>query len=267
MVAGGDTSGIGGLRGSLVLGIDGSATDGDHRLRLHAEAGAASGDADLTLRVDRVPPDVTSTRPRVTLGKGRAFDGTATVRVAWTATDAVSGVARTDLERSRGGTWTRVARSTASGTANLPLRHRLQRAVPDRRPRPCRQHRHLARRVDPPPGARLIDGAVVVDRLVADPARVERLGAQRAHRPGLGARATLRFTGRAVAVVAPRGPGKGSIDVTIDGVRVATVDLAAPRSKPRRIVFASSALTPGDHVITVRTRRAGTELDAILVLE
>jgi hypothetical protein len=32
-------------------------------------------------------------------------------------------------------------------------------------------------------------------------------------------------------------------------------------------VFASGALAAGDHVITVHTRKAGTELDAILVLE
>ena len=68
-------------------------------------------------------------------------------------------------------------------------------------------------------------------------------------------------------MVAPRGPGKGRIDIAIDGVKVATVDLSASRVQPRRIVFASGALAIGDHVITVRTRRAGTELDAILVLE
>jgi hypothetical protein len=57
------------------------------------------------------------------------------------------------------------------------------------------------------------------------------------------------------------------MDITIDGTKVATVDLATSKLQPRRVVFASSALTPGDHVIQVRSRRAGTELDAILVLE
>ena len=42
-------------------------------------------------------------------------------------------------------------------------------------------------------------------------------------------------------MVAPRGPGKGRIDVTIDGVRVGSVDLAASRIQQRRIVFASGA--------------------------
>jgi hypothetical protein len=55
--------------------------------------------------------------------------------------------------------------------------------------------------------------------------------------------------------------------VTIDGARVATVDLSASRTQPRRIVFASGALSGGDHIVTVRTRKAGTQLDAILVLE
>ena len=119
---GGNTSAIGGIRGSIVLGIDGSIADGDHHLTLHAGAGAASGDADLVLRVDRAAPDVSSTLPRVTLGRGATFDGTAAVRIAWTATDAVSGVERSDLQRKSGGSWKRVARSTGtSGSATVPV--------------------------------------------------------------------------------------------------------------------------------------------------
>jgi len=258
---------ISGLRGDLVLDIGSAAVEGDHRLTLRADAGDAWSDTSVTLRIDREAPDVTSSVPRITLGTGGTFDGSATVRIRWSATDPVSGVERTDLQRRRGSTWKRVARTQGSGTVGVPLGRdsiaRFRIVARDR-------------------AGNSASSPVITTRLLvrdSSGSRVTWTGPWRTRRAssaagrsvrtarGAGAEATLRFRGRAVAVVAPLGPGKGRIDVTIDGTRVSTVDLSASRTRPRRIVFASRALTPGDHVITVRTRKAGTELDAILVLE
>ena len=105
-------------------------------------------------------------------------------------------------------------------------------------------------------------------RLVADRARapVPRAAASASRAPRLPT-ATLTFTGRGVALVAPRGPGHGKLTITIDGQPVATVDLSSTSTQPRRIVFASGPLASGQHVIRITTRKAGAELDAILVLE
>jgi len=258
---------IAGIRGDVVLDIDPSALEGSHRLQVHAGVGDAGGDAAVTLRIDREAPDVASSRPRITLGKGGTFDGSANVRVSWAATDPLSGVDRTELQRQRDGSWMRLARSRERGSFSIGLDRgataRLRIVARDRA------------------GNSAVSPVINTRLLVRDSAgeRVSWTGGWRTRRlssaagrsvrtaRGAGAEATLQFTGRAVAVVAPRGPGRGRIDVSIDGVRVATVDLSAPRTQPRRIVFASGALVAGDHVITVRTRRAGTQLDAILVLE
>jgi hypothetical protein len=256
-----------GLGGVIALDIGDSAEEGDHALTLHAIADGVTWDASVTLRIDREAPDVTSARLRITLGKSGTFDGTARARIAWSASDRVSGIDRTELQRRSGGTWKRVARAQGSGTVGVSLGKgstaRFRIVARDR-------------------AGNTATSPVLSTRLVvrdSSGSRVSWTGPWRTRHVSsasgrsvrtsreAGAQATLRFKGRAVAVVAPRGPGTGKIDVSIDGARVATVDLAAPRAQQRRIVFASGPLTPGDHVITVRTRRAGTELDAILVLE
>ena len=62
----------------------------------------------------------------------------------------------------------------------------------------------------------------------------------------------LRFTGTEIAVVGTKGLDRGRIRITIDGVRVAIVELRSPTSASRRIVF-HRRLRPGRHTIEVRT--------------
>ncbi|MEZ4596115.1 MAG: S8 family serine peptidase [Chloroflexota bacterium] len=258
---------IAGIRGELVLDVDGTAAEGDHRLAVHAEGGGVATDVPLTLRVDREAPDVAGARPRISLGKGGTYDGSATVRIAWSATDLVSGVERTELQRRRGGGWVRVARAQGSGAVALSL-HTGSSA----RFRIVARDRAGNSATSPVLSTRLVVRDSAGSRVSwTGPWRIRHVSSAsgRSVRTarGAGAQATLRFTGRAVAVVAPRGPGRGSIDVTIDGVRMGSARLSASRSQARRVVFASGALPAGEHVITVRTRKAGAELDAILVLE
>jgi hypothetical protein len=76
----------------------------------------------------------------------------------------------------------------------------------------------------------------------------------------------MKFTGRAIAWVAPTGPHEGRARVWIDGVATATVDLRSRSSRTRRIVFASASLTPGTHRITIRVLQGQVDVDALLVL-
>jgi len=53
-----------------------------------------------------------------------------------------------------------------------------------------------------------------------------------------------------VGLLATRGPGRGRIRIRIDGQAVATIDLRAPSTSVRRVVFARS-LKNGEHTIEV----------------
>lgn len=85
-----------------------------------------------------------------------------------------------------------------------------------------------------------------------------------------GARATLSFSGRAIGVVAQRGPGRGLADILVDGKKVATIDLQAVSLQQRRVVYSVRWSSLGKHIISIVV--AGTnghprvDLDAFVVL-
>ena len=85
-----------------------------------------------------------------------------------------------------------------------------------------------------------------------------------------GATATLRFEGRAIALVAPRGPLSGKADVVLDG-RTWTIDLYRSSVESRRVVFTMSWPTSGTHTITLRNRATSghprIDLDGIVILQ
>ena len=78
------------------------------------------------------------------------------------------------------------------------------------------------------------------------------------------------FTGRSVALVAPRGPGRGLASIWVDGAKVATIDLRSSTLSPRVIVFARSWPGAGRH--SIRIVVAGTpgrprvDVDALIVV-
>ncbi len=84
-----------------------------------------------------------------------------------------------------------------------------------------------------------------------------------------GSRATMTFTGRGVALIAPRSAYRGSIDVYVDGAFVKTVILRTSPSASRQLVFAKAWGSVGTHTIQLRVRSGNTyplvELDAFVV--
>ena len=66
-----------------------------------------------------------------------------------------------------------------------------------------------------------------------------------------GAAASIAFSGRSVAWIGPVGPGRGRARVLIDGRVVRSVNQAAPRYEPRKVLFATSWPTPGRHTLQV----------------
>jgi hypothetical protein len=95
-------------------------------------------------------------------------------------------------------------------------------------------------------------------------------GGSTRHASRAGATAWLSFTGRSVALVAPRGPTRGSARIYVDGIYAGTVSTWAATSASRQLVFARTWPTAGTHRIEVRV--AGTaghprvDVDAFLVL-
>ena len=86
-----------------------------------------------------------------------------------------------------------------------------------------------------------------------------------------GARATLTFTGRSVALVVPKGPSRGAAKLFVDGAYVGSVSLYASSFQARRIVWSRGWATAGTHRVTVEV--SGTaghprvDVDAFVVLK
>jgi hypothetical protein len=85
-----------------------------------------------------------------------------------------------------------------------------------------------------------------------------------------GSSMSLTFSGRAVAVVMPSGPGRGKAQIWVDGVRVGTVDTLRATLAPRRVVFARTWPGVGTHRVKVvvlgTIGRRRVDVDAFLVL-
>ena len=85
-----------------------------------------------------------------------------------------------------------------------------------------------------------------------------------------GRAATFTLTGRAVGIVAPRGPNMGFAQISVDGVLKATIDLSAPSAAPSRVVWQTNWSTKATHKIRIRTLgtlgHPGWAVDAFVVL-
>ncbi len=85
-----------------------------------------------------------------------------------------------------------------------------------------------------------------------------------------GAHATLRFTGRSVAIVAPTGPRRGRARILVDGKRVAVIDLRGEDNVQRQLVWSRSWAGRGPHRIRVEVLgtdgRPRVDLDAFVVV-
>jgi photosystem II stability/assembly factor-like uncharacterized protein len=67
-----------------------------------------------------------------------------------------------------------------------------------------------------------------------------------------GARATLTFTGREIGIIALRGYRLGKVAVSLDGERIATLNLHALHPAQRRLVFRTPVDTAGKHTLVIR---------------
>jgi thermitase len=85
----------------------------------------------------------------------------------------------------------------------------------------------------------------------------------------IGDSVTVSFTGRGIALVAPRGPSRGRARVFVDGTYLKTISLAATSVQERRVVFTKMWWTSGEHTVRFQlagpTSRPRFDVDAFLL--
>jgi len=220
--------------------------------------------------LDTVAPTVSTPSESLTAG---ASLGTSTipVKLGWSGSDATSGVAGFELSQSTDGKPFTAAASTTAATwtgslspgASYTFRARATDVAGNVAawktgrtfPLDLRQESSPTISYDPPWTSELLSGAS---------------GGSVRHTSTAGAAATVSFTGRRIAWVAPKGPTRGSADVYVDGARVATVSLNSTKATSRVIVFNKSWTTSGPHTLQIRNlataNRPRVDVDAFVVL-
>jgi len=81
-----------------------------------------------------------------------------------------------------------------------------------------------------------------------------------------GATMTYTTSARSVAIVAPTGPGFGSVLVSVDGVPSGTISLKGTESRFRQVVFTRTWPAIGPHVIELTVDAGVVDVDAFAAI-
>ena len=204
--------------------------------------------------IDTTAPVVKA--PAVGLRVGLRLTGTnVPVRVSWSGTDAVSGISAFTLGRSADGgtTYNPVTLGSSTATSKTttlaagPTIHRFRVGATDA------SGNTSAWKAGPALTVSLVDDAAVKVTYkgtwtTSTPAAAS--GATLHSTKVRGASASITFTGRGIAWVAPKGTNRGKAALFLDGTRVGTVNLDAA-SASRVLVYAKSWAASGKHTLRI----------------
>ena len=223
------------------------------------------------------PPPTTGTAPTVSTPAVRAVAATVPssgvrAMVRWSLTGSSNGLRRFDLQVSvDGGAYTGLALATATTTGRavtLAAGHRYTfraRAI-DR-----------SGRVGTWVAGGRVRGLTVSDSSTAAVYRgswgtagyAGYLGRKAHYTRASGSTTTVRFSGTGVALIGPKGPGRGRSAIYVDGHYVATIDQLATTFVARRALFVRN-LGAGTHTLVVKalgtTARPMVAVDAVEVI-
>jgi hypothetical protein len=222
----------------------------------------------------------TTTNPRVALQVGSAVGrGKGIALVSWQGSDeGGSGIGRYRLERRTGDSaWEAVRLANPRATAVQVMigpeaSHQFRVRAVDRSGNAGSWSlgHAFARRILPAESAQVGEGWIVAERPHA-------LGGTTLRATTTRASIRLAFDGRAVAVIAPRGPLLGRIRIFVDGKAVETVSLKARSPSARQLVWSRAWDKAGSHVVRVMALGDGAagepltgprvEVDAFAVVE
>ena len=262
---------------SLPWALTQGAPDGPRAVyvQIRGMNGAVSQAATAAVVVDTTGPiaNAPSAAIPVRTTAGATGPGDVPVKIAWNATDATSGVSSYLLEMSLDGApyapqaLPSSAGAAAAMTFSTGHDYRFRVTATDR-----------AGNVGPPAESAPMSVAVVQESAsaVRYSARWRKVSSSNAFGGALkyatvsGSTATFRFTGSAISLVGPLGPGRGAAKVLIDGVAAGAFNEYAASGRSRQVVY-SRTVAPGTHTVTIKL--AGTaghprvDLDAFVVLK
>lgn len=210
--------------------------------------------------------------PVVRLRQGAGLGSSAPVSISWSAKDSGSGVFASELAISRnGGSYVAVplaSRLSLTTTRSFALdgTYRVRVRARDR------AGNWSGWVYGPTLSARAVQETSTAMRYSAGWSRVVDagwFGGGAMHSTAGGATASLTFSGRSIAWLARRAPDRGIAQVRVDGILVATIDLAG-LSTTRTLVFSKTWSTAGTRTISVRVLgtngRPAVDVDAFVVL-
>jgi hypothetical protein len=231
--------------------LPGSATLNDGRILV---AGGTAASSELyTPGADLAPPG-TST-PLTTIRQGATI-GSSTVpaRVTWTGSDTGSGVKSYDLQRSYdGGAWSTVATglTTAAWNTFLTVGHRYRFQV---RARDNVGHVGAWKAgsdVKPVITQQAASTVLTYGGTWTVVSSSSYSGGSARYASTAGRSVSYTFTGRSIAFVAVRGPGRGSARIYVDGVLQTTINLWASTATYRFVGYSKTWTTSAKHTIKV----------------
>ena len=262
-------SGLTGLGTNLALRLKTDGPDGVYDLDVEAtgQGGSPLGARPLTLTVDRTGPKVKGLGIRPKLGSSPVpRNGAVKTLLTWSVSDAISKIGQVSLQRKVGnGPWQSVKVNKGSKASPLIKPGKTNRfrvtAVDTlgNRSRTAIDGRLLVRDSDSGRWIRPASGG-----WRSRPVK-KALGGSllQANQPADAL--VTRFSGKAFAVVAPVGPGRGKVRVRIDAGNWHTVNLKAGKTGQRRVVF-GQRVAPGEHIMEIEARSGRTAVDAILII-
>jgi CHRD domain len=218
---------------------------------------------------DTTAPTVSA--PKVSLRAGATFGPRAPVQLAWSGSDAESGIDHYAVERRLdGGSWTTIAASvlgTSYDTSMAPghsYLYRIRAYDCAGNARPSAATARHSPRVAQDSAASVRYRGTWQRKLTTSAS-----GGSLRYATARGATARLTFAGRSIAWVAPRGLSRGSARVYLDGAYFTTVSLHGAAAN-REVVFSKRFSGLATHTIEVRV--VGTaghprvDVDAFLYL-
>jgi subtilisin family serine protease len=175
------------------------------------------------------------------------------LRVSWpTATDALSAVSSYGLKKKVGATWSTVTTGTTGTSIRTPVPYgtgttfRLTARDAPGNTSPGKDSPVLTTTLYGDASSRITYGGGWSTASSASALGDRLHTARRA-----GAWATFSFTGRSVAIVAPRSSSRGTFRVYIDGVLRTTVDLRSSSVQSRRAVYSIGWTSSGPHTVRI----------------
>jgi hypothetical protein len=210
--------------------------------------------------------------PTASLTTGASVASGAPVRLAWTASDATSGIARYDVQlQTDGRTW---AALPSPGTAKS-----LARTLA-----PGHAYRFRVRATDmagnmsawvygptfPVRAYAESSGAVRYRGTWATSSSTSFWGGHAKPASVAGSTASLTFTGRSIAWVSYAGSTRGMATVWVDGTKMATIDLAKLTAGGKRIAWQRTWASSATRTVTIRVTgtsgRPRVDVDGFLTL-